>query len=398
MNAETAKLLFAFLRSAICGDEITDGEFDSCTPEELLTIAELSVKHDLGHLVAFGLKENKVDERLHQSIGENDELKNAVRVLEHEMFKAVYRYQQMNHELLRMCAALEAAEIEFMPLKGSVIRNHYPKPWMRTSCDIDVLVHDRDIERAKDILVQRCKYEYDGKSSHDLSFYARSKVHIELHYDLAGDLSEDTGSVLSNVWSNSTARRDYRFWREMSNEMFYFYHFAHMAKHFSIGGCGVRPFLDICVMRRSMNVDEQHLDYLLKSGGIAKFSAVAENLSNVWFGGGEHTAVTRQMENYILRGGVYGNVENMVAVQQQKRGGRVSYALSRIFIPYEKLKYSYPVLENHRWLTPIMEVRRWFRLIFCGHAKRSIDELKINGNISKQEAEATRMFLSEIGL
>ena len=65
---------------------------------------------------------------------------------------------------------------------------------------------------------------------------------------------------------------------------------------------------------------------------------------------------------------------------------------------YDVIKFHYPVLQKHRWLTPIMEVRRWFKLIFCGHAKRTVRELKYNSNISRAEAENAQAFLKNIGL
>ncbi|MBO4954226.1 MAG: nucleotidyltransferase family protein, partial [Clostridia bacterium] len=36
--------------------------------------------------------------------------------------------------------------IDFMPLKGAVIRQYYPEPWMRTSCDIDIHVKKDRLE------------------------------------------------------------------------------------------------------------------------------------------------------------------------------------------------------------------------------------------------------------
>lgn len=99
-----------------------------------------------------------------------------------------------------------------------------------------------------------------------------------------------------------------------------------------------------------------------------------------------------------MRGGVYGSLANHVVVQQQKRGGRLKYAFSKIFIPYDAIKFHYPILQKHRWLTPIMEVRRWFKLVFCGHAKRTVNELKVNQNVSKTEAERVQEFLKNIGL
>jgi hypothetical protein len=160
----------------------------------------------------------------------------------------------------------------------------------------------------------------------------------------------------------------------MPEEMFYFYHIAHMAKHFEIGGCGIRPFIDIWILDNIEDKDQSKQDALLKQGGLLRFAEVARHLSKVWLGNAEHTELTKQMEQYILRGGVYGNSENRILVQQQKKGGKTRYVISKIFIPYDVIKFHYPILQKHRWLTPFMQVRRWGKLIFCGHAKRNREQ------------------------
>ena len=181
--------------------------------------------------------------------------------------------------------------------------------------------------------------------------------------------------------------------------MFYFYHIAHMAKHFvATGGCGIRPFLDIWVLNHRIDFDREKREKLLSDGGLDVFAKQAEHLSEVWFGNAEHTKITRQMEEYILRGGVYGTNKNRVVVQQQKKGGKMKYALSKIFIPYDVIKFHYPILQIHKWLTPIMEVRRWGKLIFCGHLKRTVNELKFNSTISEDSAAETRTLLKNVGL
>lgn len=70
---------------------------------------------------------------------------------------------KINHEYNRICDALESVEISFLPLKGSVLRQYYPEPWMRTSCDIDILVHENDLEKTTEYLVRDLGYIYDRK-------------------------------------------------------------------------------------------------------------------------------------------------------------------------------------------------------------------------------------------
>ena len=387
MNTETSKVMFALLRSAVCGGLLSSEEISLYSPDILPKITSLAQKHDVIHLIVFALKKNGL-------------LDESNRKLESKLLIAIYRLEKLNYELTKLCAALEQAEIPFIPLKGSVLRQYYPEPWMRTSCDIDVLVHAEDLQRTVSYLSDNLGYRRESQNSHDISMFTQGGVHIEIHYDLVEDGKVNFASaVLKHIWNVAVKHAGCNYQYEMPDEMFYFYHIAHMAKHFvETGGCGIRPFLDIWVLNYRIDFDRKKRDKLLSYGGLGTFAKQAELLSEVWFGNAEHTEITRQMETYILRGGVYGTNTNRVAVQQQKKGGKVRYALSKIFISYDVIKFHYPILQKYKWLTPVMEVRRWGKLIFCGHLKRTVNELKYNSAISEDSAAETRTLLKNVGL
>ena len=221
---------------------------------------------------------------------------------------------------------------------------------------------------------------------------------MELHYDLVEeDAANAASKVLKNVWNTARPKEGKTYWQEMPDDMFYFYHIAHMAKHIQQGGCGIRPFLDLWFLDQK-SADIKKRESLLKEGNLLQFAAVARKLSQVWLENTDHDTITEKLENYILSGGVYGTLANMITVQQQKRGGKMRYILSKVFIPYDVIKYHYPVLQKHRWLMPLMQVRRWCKLIFCGHARRTIQEMSYNQKIPKSQAEEIRLFLEGIGL
>lgn len=386
MDQRTTQILFALLRSAICKTKLTDEERNNYSPDLLRDLLKISSKHDLVHLMVLGLKQNEL------SFKEYGDIKQYI-------FKVVLRYERLNNEYENLCAALEKAQIPFLPLKGSVIRKYYPEPWLRTSCDIDILVRENDLQRAVSYLSDNLGYRSESQTSHDISMFSRSGEHIELHYDLVEDgIANESSEVLKNVWDMVLIRDGYTFWCEMPDAMFYFYHIAHMAKHFENGGCGIRPFIDLWILDGVQDADIEKQNKLLQQGNLLKFANVARKLSRIWFSNETYDTVSQQMEDYILRGGVYGNNKNCIIVQQQKKGGRVKYALSRIFISYDVIKFYYPILQKHRWLTPFMEVRRWGKLIFCGHAKRTLKELKYNQTISADKVVETKEFLKNIGL
>lgn len=386
IEKQIIQVFFALLRSAICGQPLSEETallYDPDMQSKLLAIAQ---KHDLAHLIVLALNNN--------GLITNDTTSKK------RLLAAVYRYEQINHTFDQTTAVLEELAIPFVPLKGAVMRSYYPEPWMRTSCDIDILLHREDIDKAIAALTERLQYTVnDVEAMHDISLTTPKSVHVELHFDLVEEgRAQNAVDVLHSVWDNAVLRKNSNCWYEMTDAYFYFYHIAHMAKHFENGGCGIRPFIDLWLLEKTDSADKASRDKLLENGNLLTFANASRSLCEVWFGGKEHDELTLKMQDFILHGGVYGSSENRVALQQSKKGGRLGYLFSRIFIPYAKLKRYYPILEKHRWLTPFMQIRRWFMLLRPSVARMAKTELFANANIERNTADRMNAFLNDIGL
>ena len=142
-------ILFSLLRNELCGMKLDENLNRSITPETLQNLYKLSKAHDLAHLVAQALDIN--------GLLDDSKVANQFRAVRN---LAIYRYEQINYDLQAICEALEDAQIEHIPLKGSVIRKYYPEPWMRTSCDIDLLVHEEQVKQIKRIFQDKLGCEY----------------------------------------------------------------------------------------------------------------------------------------------------------------------------------------------------------------------------------------------
>ena len=356
-------------------------------PEEILSLYNLAKKHDVAHLLGAAFEKCGLSEEIP-----------AVAAAQKKTFSAVFRYEGLRYESERIYAALETARIPYLPLKGSVLRRDYPEAWMRTSCDIDILVRESDLDAAIAALATPLGFTFGARAAHDVSAYAPSGVHLELHFTLIEeDVLARADAPLVDVWEQSRPVGE-SFLYEMPDALFYYYHVAHMAKHFMNGGCGVRPFIDLWILRHKRDFDAQARAELLERGGLSAFATAAETLSEAWLGDGEHTELSRQMEQYVLFGGVYGSLSNRVSVQQSKKGGKFRYALSRIWLPYRTIAVYYPVLVKHKWLLPVCQVRRWFHLLFGGRFKSSVKELRTNSATSTDAQESTARFLANLGL
>lgn len=146
-------------------------------------------------------------------------------------------------------------------------------------------------------------FTFDRRDSYDVSLFSPSRVHVELHFDLT-EVMPKVDDVLDRVWEMAELKTPSRMQYVMLDEMFYFYHIAHMAKHFGNGGCGIRSFLDVWILNHNISFDRKKRIELLEQGQLITFAEMAEALSEVWFGGKEHNQITKIMEQYILDGGI----------------------------------------------------------------------------------------------
>ena len=384
MNENIINALFACIASTLKETALPEGEKAAYNEEAIGELAAIAKKHDITQLLYKGLNENGL------VLDDDSSYRNS-------LFKTIFRYENQNCELNRVRALLEKNEIPFIVLKGSVLRNYYKEPWLRTSCDIDVLVKKEDIEKASDIIAKELKYERTYVSTHDVSLMSPSKVHLELHFELKeNDFKESL--LLSSIWDGTELVNDPRYEKTMTSEMFLFFHIYHMAKHFKYGGCGIKPLVDLWIIKNKMGYDENKALKLLKGEGFDTFYKNSLLLADVWFENASHNNITRNMENFILYGGVYGTVEQNLAMEQGAKGGAFQRMFFRVFMPYSQLKKSYKVLKKCPILYPLFTIVRWFRIIFGSGKKRVINEIKRNQNITQAERNTAKNLIDELGL
>lgn len=386
MDQRTIQILFALLRSAICGTKLTEEDQSRYSPDMLQDLLDISFKHDIAHLLVLGLKQNGLIAKEQNSI-------------EKHIFKAVYRYENLNYEFNRLCTTLEKAQIPFLPLKGAVIRLLYPEPWMRTSCDIDVLVHEKDLQRAVEALRTDLSYKAEKyRDYHDISLFSPKGIHLELHFSIKENM-ESIDVLLSKAWDYSDLVEGTKYQYRQTNEYFIFHHIAHMAHHFVSGGCGIRPLVDLYFIKQKLSFDARKVQEFLSACALQKFYDSITKLMKVWLEEKPHCDVTWKMQDYILQGGVYGSLVGNIAAKQGIKGGKFRYAWSRVFLSTKLLENYYPCIKRHTWLAPFCQIHRWTR-IFRDSTRfnHSIHELKSNYSISEKSVHKVKQLLDELGL
>jgi len=381
---EVQHILIEILYSTVNEIENNESIKEKITPDILLAIYRLAKKHDLAHVVSSFVYRNKVE------IDQEFQAR-----LRREEIMSVYRYEQMKYTFGEVCSFFDEAEISYIPLKGSVLRPYYPYESMRTSCDIDILIHEEDLETAINSLEIR-GYRCGDRNYHDVSLYSPNKIHLELHFNIQENM-DNLDAVLKDAWeyaipANSSSR--YAF----SKEFFAFHIFAHMAYHFVSGGCGIRSLLDIWVMEHKMGISYLCAKDLLTKAGIYQFASEMSKLAQQCFTHNVRDPFSDSVLKYIFQGGVYGSAENHIAVDKSKTGSSAAYALKRLFLPYKSMIIIYPLLRTAPYLLPFCWVARWIKAIFGGKSSRIVSEMSCANNMSDERIKEVTTICSRLGL
>ena len=383
------KILFSNLWSTVFSAELNQETKKLIVPENLSALYKLSKAHDLAHLVADALDKN--------GLLDDSDISQQFRMKRN---MAIYRHEQMQYELDELCRVLEEEQIENIPLKGSVIRKYYPQPWMRTSCDIDILVRQEQVKEVVNLLTKKYGYTYAIQTQHDYSLYSPAGVHIELHFILIfHDKSGD--DFTKRVWESAVSEEGYLYKKKMPDGLFFTYHIAHMAQHvLEGGGCGIKPFIDTLIIQEKMGITWEQSQEALERCGLQTFAQKVVRLSRGWFYGEETDSTLQEFEKYVLNGGVYGTLNNKISVGASRKKGRLGYILKRLFVPYRSLCLLYPSLKKCPILFPFYQVRRWFRLLKRNGVKVSgaVRELKGVSDADKKTQAKMKIMLQDLGL
>lgn len=376
-------VLISVIRSELTKTALDPVVLNCITDEILSELYVLSKAHDLSHIVSSVIEKYK--------IAGNKEL---IKKFQKQEMLAVYRTTQLQYETNRLKDMLNEAGVPFVLLKGAVIRPYYPAEHMRTSCDIDVLVNRENVKKAGKLIEKQLEGRKLEAGHYDITYALPSGVHIEVHYALP-EGKEKADRILETVWEYACPYEKSQF--KLKDEFFVFYHFAHMAKHFKNGGCGIRPFMDLWIIENSMRIDLRCADNLLQKAELDKFAKGAIELTEAWFGDKPKSNLTENMQEYIFSAGLYGSIENGVTMSRTEKSG-FGHIWNRLFLPYSQMTEYFPSLKKAPVLLPLFWVVRVLRVIFGGRLNKRITEAKTSINVSDEELEKVRELAVKLGL
>lgn len=280
---------------------------------------------------------------------------------------------------------LEEKKIWYLPLKGIILKDYYPKLGMRQMTDNDILINPKFAKDVRSFLVDRGYTVLDfGKGCHDI--YQKGTVIFEIHRKLAADTKKNQKKkqFCNEIVEKAIKSRVDSYKLTLTDEDFYVYFIFHTYKHFSSSGCGIRSLMDIYLyMQKKMaELDMEYVENKLSSLGLYEFERKTRELAFLIFSP-EPSELYSALESlspemhdlllYFLSSGTFGTSEQLIKNtltdisnnEEITTRVKLKYFFRRLFPPFEFYKLAYPKL--HKFIVTIPFL--WFFRLLRGIRK-----------------------------
>ena len=334
-----------------------------------------------------------------------------------EVYKNAVRHEAFAAERAAIFAAMDAAGLAHLPVKGVVTAQAYPHPEMRWMCDNDFLFGRALPDGTVRVADEKDRTElfrimeargYEPETFNELYHDAYQKepfLNFEPHLRLS--YSEDAwGGYYADSWCRARRADGAKgLAYEFSREDAYIYHVAHMYKHFESSGHGVRGVADEWALLNAWQetMDRPYLDAELAELGMVDFESVLKSAAAAAIDedacgrvlAGEPEALAQKDAYtiaYMLSSGTYGTLQNQArnwlrddAAKHGKKAAQIRYLLHRLFPPTKALLPYYPVLKRAPWLLPVVHL---YRLTIRPVQKRAKLRTELSAVMGKNGKEA----------
>lgn len=314
--------------------------------------------------------------------------------------KAVRKNMLLDTERHQLEKEFAEHGIWYMPLKGSILKDWYPKFGMREMADNDILFDPAGRKQVREIFQNRSyKTVSFRKGNHDV--YEKAPIYnFEMHVSLFNGTYKELTEQYENVKERLLPVDGTAYQFAFTPEDFYVFVLAHAHKHYSYSGTGIRTLADIYIMNQKLGgtMNWEYVDSELRGLGIFSYERESRELAQKLFGIAELpteanlSEAEQQMLAYYLGASTYGTIENRTLNQMQKLqpdGGAITahtkqkYLLSRIFPGREWCKARAPTVYKYPVLLPFFWVRR---LVYRGitNRKKVTQEIKALKAVSRR--------------
>lgn len=259
--------------------------------------------------------------------------------------------------------------IDFVLLKGTVLKNMFPKSEMRMMSDTDILIKVSQYNIIEPIM-EKLGFEKRVESDHEF-VWDKPTLHAELHKRLIPSYNKDYYNYYGDGWrlvhktKNSCEHI-------FSDEDALIYIFTHFAKHYRDAGVGIRHIVDIYIyLLNKPNLNNDYIKTELQRLQLLDFYENCISTLQVWFAGKTESDITNLITEVIFKSGSYGTSKVHVlseALKTSKSIGNTKNVkrkkfLRAIFPSAAEMCFRYPFLKRFLVLMPFMWIVRIFAAV-----------------------------------
>lgn len=382
------KAVLMLIKSSVLG-----GKYPLPADFDLEQIIQIGNKHGISSLLYYGA--------LNCGVDNSNPLFN--KMLQKNCHGVITSERQL-YELKRLFAVFQENAIDYLPLKGVILKELYPSPEMRRMGDADILIREEQYPVIKR-LVESLGYTFRYMTDHEI-VWSNSSLCLELHKKLAPERSKEIYAYFGNGWSFARPCSETPYRYEFAKETNMLFLFAHLAKHYTGGGIGIQHMTDLWIYQRcNPDLDQNYILCELKKMMLDKFYENVLHTIGVWFEGKQPTDITDFITEYIFSSGVYGTYANhilaLAARNSRHHGGKYQshweQLLRAVFPSISSLKTGYPILRNVPVLLPVVWIIRWFKLLLFKPHKfnKKLEDIQ---QTSAENVESYEAALHYVGL
>lgn len=308
---------------------------------------------------------------------------------------AVFSEAVQESEKTMILASLCNNNIKCMPLKGSILKYLYPSPELRTMSDLDILYEPGKAKLVNESLTS-LGYKCIKSGGTDDEYHKPPFMNVEMHRIMVDGNFEAIADYYSNIWDVVKPIKDGSFVYEMSLEDFYIHMVAHVARHYAVGGIGIRFVFDewIYLTHYGDVLDFDYINSEFEKINLLKFAENFKNMTIKWFKGLNTSELEEEMTKYIFESGTHGSIvhEQSVKVLLGKdgmnnfKGSKFLYLLRLIFPSFKYMKARNHILKKIPILLPYFYVERIFVAVFKKQ-KLAVQSIKGLDNYNADKAK-----------
>ncbi len=323
-----------------------------------------------------------------------------------ELFKVYYadiiRSQRQMQMLNKLFDAFDENQIDYLPLKGTILKSLYPQPGMRVMGDADILIRVEQYDKIKPLMLQ-LGFQEGKVTGHELHWH-HPFLHLELHSMLMSLRNMDYNRYYGDGWSKSVTDTGSRYTYRCEDH--YIFMLVHFAKHYRASGVGLRQPVDLWVYQKAFpQMDKNYLLHELSKLKLTDFYNNTQNMLATWFDGSAGDDISAYMTNYIWNSGCWGSRENYniaEAIKDEKTvhsrtKNKLHYIFYTLFPPVKAIKNRYPILKKAPWLLPLLWPVRWISALLF--RRKNIKACKDNLDLrSSKKLDAYQQKMHYVGL